>query len=142
MFLKTVKQVKLEVRPLFLPQLVQLTSLLKPGLTRIRVRNWAKHFIMKFTYFLLHSCCFPQWTNPRWVEFYEKCKNAIETFNVLVIRVHDIYANRILNVLTAMHDVSLQNLPTGDELWTIEEFLEKNEESCRFVENTKLNEKV
>lgn len=37
MFLKTVKQVKLEVRPLFLPQLVQLTSLLKPGLTRIRV---------------------------------------------------------------------------------------------------------
>lgn len=38
MFLKTVKQVKLEVRPLFLPQLVQLTSLLKPGLTRIKVR--------------------------------------------------------------------------------------------------------
>lgn len=37
MFLKTVKQVKLEVRPLFLPQLVQLTSLLKPGLTRIKV---------------------------------------------------------------------------------------------------------
>lgn len=39
MFLKTVKQVKLEVRPLFLPQLVQLTSLLKPGLTRIKVRK-------------------------------------------------------------------------------------------------------
>lgn len=39
MFLKTVKQVKLEVRPLFLPQLVQLTSLLKPGLHRIRVRD-------------------------------------------------------------------------------------------------------
>lgn len=37
MFLSTVKQVKLEVRPLFLPQLVQLTSLLKPGLHRIRV---------------------------------------------------------------------------------------------------------
>lgn len=37
MFLSTVKQVKLEVRPLFLPQLVQLVSLLKPGLTRIIV---------------------------------------------------------------------------------------------------------
>lgn len=37
MFLSTVKQVKLEVRPLFLPQLVQLASLLKPGLHRIKV---------------------------------------------------------------------------------------------------------
>lgn len=37
MFMSTVKQVKLEVRPLFLPQLVQLTSLLKPGLSRIKV---------------------------------------------------------------------------------------------------------
>lgn len=44
MFLKTVKQVKLEVRPLFLPQLVQLTSLLKPGLTRIRVCSNANKF--------------------------------------------------------------------------------------------------
>lgn len=107
MFLKTVKQVKLEVRPLFLPQLVQLTSLLKPGLTRIK------------------------WTNHKWPEFYEKCKNAIETFNVLILRVHDIYANRILNVLSVMSEISLQTLPNGDELWTIEEFLEKNEESCR-----------
>lgn len=37
LFLRTVKQVKLEVRPLFLPQLVQLTSLLKPGLHSIKV---------------------------------------------------------------------------------------------------------
>lgn len=37
MFLATVKQVKLEVRPLFLPQLVQLTSMLKPGLYSICV---------------------------------------------------------------------------------------------------------
>lgn len=37
MFLTTVKEVKLEVRPLFLPQLVQLTSMLKPGLRRINV---------------------------------------------------------------------------------------------------------
>lgn len=39
MFLTTVKEVKLEVRPLFLPQLVQLTSMLKPGLRRITVRR-------------------------------------------------------------------------------------------------------
>lgn len=82
---------------------------------------------------LSFSIFFLQWTNPKWVDFYEKCKNAIETFNVLVIRVHDIYANRILNVLASMHDVALQTLPVGDELWTIDEFLEKNEESCRFV---------
>lgn len=50
---------------------------------------------------------------------------------MLVVRVHDIYGNRILNVLTSMHDVTLQSLPSDDELWTIEEFLEKNEESCR-----------
>lgn len=37
MFLTTVKEVKLEVRPLFLPQLVQLTSMLKPGLRKITV---------------------------------------------------------------------------------------------------------
>lgn len=52
---------------------------------------------------------------------------------MLVIRVHDIYANRILNVLASMHDVALQTLPVGEELWTIDEFLEKNEESCRLV---------
>lgn len=38
MFLDTVHAVKLEVRPLFLPQLVHLTTMLKPGLTKINVR--------------------------------------------------------------------------------------------------------
>jgi len=37
MFLSTVRAVKLEVRPLFLPQLVRLTSMLKPGLQTINV---------------------------------------------------------------------------------------------------------
>lgn len=37
MFFATVKSVKLEVRPLFLPQLVRLTSMLRPGLTNINV---------------------------------------------------------------------------------------------------------
>lgn len=55
-----------------------------------------------------------KWTNPKWIDFYEKCKGAIETFDVLVIRVHDIYSNRILNVLMSMQDVCLQTLPGGD----------------------------
>lgn len=54
-----------------------------------------------------------QWTDPKWVAFYERCKNAIETFDVLVIRVHDIYSNRILNVLMAMQEITLQTLPLG-----------------------------
>lgn len=37
MFLGTVKKVKLEVRPLFLPQLVRLTAMLRPGLRTINV---------------------------------------------------------------------------------------------------------
>lgn len=74
-----------------------------------------------------------QWIDPKWIDFYEKCKNAIETFDVLVVRVHDIYANRILNVLCSMQEITLQTLPSNGETWTIEEFLEKNEESCRFT---------
>lgn len=76
--------------------------------------------------------CF-QWTNPKWQDFYEKCKNAIETFDVLVVRVHDIYSNRILNVLLSMQDITLQTLPPAGQTWTIEEFLDKNEESCRLA---------
>nr|XP_036233287.1 dynein heavy chain 5, axonemal isoform X1 [Bactrocera oleae] len=107
MFLTTVRAVKLEVRPLFLPQLVRLTAMLRPGLHTIN------------------------WTHQNWTEFYERCKRAIETFNVLVARVHDIYSNRILNVLMWMQDVSLQVLPAEDEIWTVEEFLEKSEDACR-----------
>ncbi|XP_055923365.1 dynein axonemal heavy chain 5 isoform X2 [Eupeodes corollae] len=107
MFLTTVKAVKLEVRPLFLPQLVRLTAMLQPGLSTIN------------------------WTHHNWTEFYERCKQAIETFEVLVARVHDIYSNRILNVLMSMQDVSLQILPCDDEIWTVDEFLEKSEEACR-----------
>lgn len=48
MFLTTVKQVKLEVRPLFLPQLVQLTSMLKPGLYSICVSCYSVIRSLKF----------------------------------------------------------------------------------------------
>lgn len=57
-----------------------------------------------------------QWTNQNWTEFYERCKQAIESFDVLVARVHDIYSNRILHVLMWMQDVSLQILPAGSSL--------------------------
>lgn len=50
------------------------------------------------------------------MEFYEKCKGAIETFDILVVRVHDIYSNRILNVLMSMQEVSLQTVPPGEFL--------------------------
>lgn len=71
-----------------------------------------------------------QWTNSRWMEFYEQCKVAINTFEVLVNRVHDIYTNRILFVLNSMQEISLQTFPV-DELWTVQQFLDKNEDACR-----------
>lgn len=110
MFLTTVKQVKLEVRPLFLPQLVQLTSMLKPGLYKIRVRliNSLHIFLRE-----LILTDFLQWIDRVWSEFYVKCKQAIQTFNVLVVRVHDIYSNRILNVLTSMQEITLHTFPLG-----------------------------
>lgn len=59
MFLATVKQVKLEVRPLFLPQLVQLTSLLKPGLHRIKVSFCSNKYVVQwYKKYSLFSCFF------------------------------------------------------------------------------------
>jgi len=110
MFLSTVRAVKLEVRPLFLPQLVRLTAMLKPGLHTINVSQ-SKDILIPISFF--HPF---QWTNQNWTEFYERCKQAIESFDVLVARVHDIYSNRILHVLMWMQDVSLQILPAGSSL--------------------------
>lgn len=56
---------------------------------------------------------------------------AIETFDVLVVRVHDIYANRIFNVLLAMQEITLLALPPDDQLWTIDEFVVHSEQTCR-----------
>lgn len=49
------------------------------------------------------------------MEFYERCKEAIQTFDILVVRVHDIYSNRILNVLMAMQEITLQTIPPGKQ---------------------------
>lgn len=66
----TSKRVKLEVRPLLLPHLVRVVSLLEPGLTSLN------------------------WTNPKWKEFYENTKEQIKEFDILITRVHDVYDNR------------------------------------------------
>lgn len=86
-YLRTVRRVKLEVRPLFLPQVVRLSSLLLPG---------------------LRSVC---WTSDDWQEFIDRANTAIKCFDVLVTRVHDIYTNRIIYMLSGMQDVTLITLP-------------------------------
>lgn len=40
---------------------------------------------------------------------------------------------RILQVLESMQKVTLHALPESDQPWTIEEFVEKNEEICRMA---------
>ncbi|KAK1128262.1 hypothetical protein K0M31_002732 [Melipona bicolor] len=108
-FVFTARRVKLEVRPLLLPHLVRVASLLEPGLTSLN------------------------WTNPEWREFHQNTKEQIREFDILITRVHDVYDNRILQVLTAMQKITLHSLPESDQLWTIEEFVEKTEEICRLA---------
>lgn len=81
------RRVKLEVRPLFLPQVVRLSSLLLPGLRTVT------------------------WTSEDWAQFVDKANQAIKSFDVLVTRVHDIYTNRIIYMLTGMQEVTLITLP-------------------------------
>ncbi|CAB0008024.1 unnamed protein product, partial [Nesidiocoris tenuis] len=59
-FLKTVRRVKLEVRPLFLPQLVRLTALLNPALRDLT------------------------WTDPEWRNFIGKTNEAVDSFDILI----------------------------------------------------------
>ncbi|KAG5316099.1 DYH5 protein, partial [Acromyrmex insinuator] len=106
-FVRTAKRVKLEVRPLLLPHLVCVASLLEPSLTILT------------------------WTKPDWKDFCHNTREQIKNFDVLITRVHDVYDNRILQVLASMRKVTLHALPESDQPWTIEEFIEKNEEICR-----------
>lgn len=69
-FVSTARRVKLEVRPLLLPHLVRIASLLEPGLVSLN------------------------WTNPKWKEFYQNTKEQVKEFDILVTRVHDVYDNR------------------------------------------------
>ncbi|KAL7304210.1 hypothetical protein TKK_0003404 [Trichogramma kaykai] len=105
-FVGTARRVKLEVRPLLLPHLVRVASLLRPALATLT------------------------WTKPEWKEFTDDTREQIKQFDILITRVHDVYTNRILQVLASMQKITLHALPE-DEPWSIEEFVEKNEETCR-----------
>ncbi|KAF5305838.1 hypothetical protein FQR65_LT07577 [Abscondita terminalis] len=103
-----VRGVKLEIRPLFLPQLVRLINLLSPGLKDIT------------------------WVSSEWKVFVDELNEALENFRVLVNRAHDIYTNRILEVLATMQSVSLHCLPEPyEEPWNIDYFCESTESICR-----------
>lgn len=107
-FLTVVQSVKLEVRPLFLPHLVKLIRIIEPGLKQL------------------------SWVSEEWKPYTEQIADAIRNFKILVDRVHDIYNNRIVEVLDSMQSISLHALPEADEEpWTIEEFVEKNDMICR-----------
>lgn len=59
---KVASSINLDVRPLFVTQLVWLLDLLTPGLQKI------------------------DWTDPEWSNFVEKTNSAIDKFEVLVTR--------------------------------------------------------
>lgn len=63
-FLKMVKNVKLEVRPLILPHLVNLIYKIEPGLTKLN------------------------WVSQDWQVFIDKGNEAIQTFKILV-KIHN-----------------------------------------------------
>jgi len=51
---------------------------------------------------------------------------------VLVIsRIHDVYNNRILQVLSSMQLVTLHTFPEDGSTWAADEFLDKIDETCR-----------
>ncbi|KAF5296158.1 hypothetical protein FQA39_LY12612 [Lamprigera yunnana] len=100
--------VKFEIRPLFLPQLVRLVNLMAPALKELT------------------------WVSTDWKPFVDNLNEALDTFKVLVNRAHDIYTNRILEVLALMQTVTLHCLPEPyEEPWGLEQFCESNESVCR-----------
>ena len=69
-FVSTARRVKLEVRPLLLPHLMRIASLLKPALFSIT------------------------WTKVEWKQFCQNTREQIKVFDILITRVHDVYTNR------------------------------------------------
>lgn len=59
-FLKVVKSVKLEIRPLFLPHLVKLVNIIAPGLKELT------------------------WVSAGWKAFVDTANEAVQNFKVLV----------------------------------------------------------
>ncbi|XP_066156829.1 dynein axonemal heavy chain 5 [Euwallacea fornicatus] len=107
-FLRVVKSVKLEVRPLFLPHLIRLSKKIQPGLTQL------------------------DWVSEDWQSYVDSANATIHSFKELTDRIHDIYDNRVLEVLTSMQTIQLHALPEeGDPPWDIEQFCDKTDEICR-----------
>lgn len=107
-FTTVVQSVKLEIRPLFLPHLVRLIKIISPGLKELT------------------------WVSSDWKPFVDKVNDAVENFKILVGRAHDIYTNRIIEVLSTMQSVSLHALPEPyEDAWTVDHFIERIENVCR-----------
>ncbi|CAG7835361.1 unnamed protein product [Allacma fusca] len=110
-----VKRVNKEVRPLLFLQVIKLASLFQPGIHTIN------------------------WTSILWENYFRVCLKAIEDFNTLVARVHDVYTYQIQGSFSDMEGVILcaefEDLP-----WTLDEFLDRNYKSVRDM-TTFLNEK-
>lgn len=87
-FVSVVRAVKIEVRPLLLPQVARLAALLRPGLERKGA-----------------------WAGAGWRAFANRAHSAIDGFGALVARVHDVYCNRVLLVIATMRDVCPHSLP-------------------------------
>lgn len=49
----------------------------------------------------------------------------------LCFRIHDVYNNRIVQVLSSMQLITLHTFPEDGSTWTAEEFLDKIDETCR-----------
>ncbi|XP_050432698.1 dynein axonemal heavy chain 5 [Adelges cooleyi] len=113
---KVSSSINMDVRPLFVTQLVWLLNLLTPGLQQL------------------------DWTSAGWKTFVDETNAAISKFQILVTRVHDVYRNRILQVLSSMHNITLYTFPDDDTTWTAEEFLERTDETCRLA-SIELNRK-
>ncbi|CAB3374843.1 Hypothetical predicted protein [Cloeon dipterum] len=105
-FVQAVQAVKPDVRPLFLPHMMRMARMLSPGFHTI------------------------SWSDPAWEDFYLKTLQAVKSFEVLTTRVHDIYSNRILSVLSSMQRVKMHALPSSGKPWSVEEFADRNEFTC------------
>ncbi|KAL1518053.1 hypothetical protein ABEB36_001736 [Hypothenemus hampei] len=107
-FLKAVKNVKLEVRPLFLPHLITLANKIEPAVSKV------------------------DWVSNDWRSYVESSNTTVRNFRELTDRIHDIYINRVLEILNGMQSVQLHAFPDdGDSPWTIDDFYKKMDEICR-----------
>lgn len=72
------------------------------------------------------------WVSSNWKDYIDNANGAVHKFKVLTERVHDIYTNRVLEVLHSMQDIDLYAFPENDEEpWTVEYFSDTVDKLCR-----------